>query len=103
MEQAVEKNEFLELFYDRYVDKLVQTLAVSIPGAAAAASATAEKQKQAMAPPGASTGAIVVVSPASPATLGIIVELLCFCVQHHSYRIKYYILRNNVVEKVGRL
>lgn len=36
-------------------------------------------------------------------TLGLIVELLCFCVQHHSYRIKYYILRNNVVDKVLKL
>jgi protein phosphatase-4 regulatory subunit 3 len=30
------------------------------------------------------------------------VDLLCFCVVSHSYRIKYYILRNNVVEKVRR-
>ena len=37
-----------------------------------------------------------------PSTLGLIVDLLCFCVQHHSFRIKYYTLRNNVVEKVGR-
>ncbi|KAL6784382.1 hypothetical protein ACKKBF_B01565 [Auxenochlorella protothecoides x Auxenochlorella symbiontica] len=36
-------------------------------------------------------------------TLGLIVELLCYCVTQHSYRIKYYILRNNVVEKVLRL
>ena len=28
-------------------------------------------------------------------------DLLCFCVTQHSYRIKYYVLRNNVVEKVG--
>ena len=37
-----------------------------------------------------------------PSTLGLIVDLLCFCVQHHSFRIKYYTLRNNVVEKVGQ-
>ena len=37
-----------------------------------------------------------------PSTLGLIVDLLCFCVQHHSFRIKYYTLRNNVVEKVGK-
>jgi hypothetical protein len=40
---------------------------------------------------------------ASPATLNLIVELLCFCVKSHSYRIKYYVLRNNVVEKVLKL
>ena len=31
------------------------------------------------------------------------IELLCFCAQHHSFRIKYYVLRNNVVEKVLNL
>lgn len=36
----------------------------------------------------------------SASTLNLIVELLCFCVKYHSYRIKYYVLRNNVVEKV---
>ena len=30
-------------------------------------------------------------------------ELLSFCVQKHSYRIKYFILRNNVLAKVLRL
>jgi hypothetical protein len=34
------------------------------------------------------------------ATLGLIVDLLCFCAQHHAFRIKYYSLRNNVGEKV---
>lgn len=36
--------------------------------------------------------------PAS--TLGLIVELLSFCVQNHQYRIKYYILRSETVSKV---
>ena len=31
------------------------------------------------------------------------IELLCFCVQNHSFRIKYYVLRNNIVEKVLNL
>jgi len=30
-------------------------------------------------------------------------ELLCFCVQKHTYRIKYFILRNNVLHKVLKL
>ncbi|GJP54336.1 hypothetical protein CLOM_g13437 [Closterium sp. NIES-68] len=42
------------------------------------------------------------VSP-SPDVLTSICDLLCFCVQHHSFRMKYYVLRNNVVEKVLRL
>jgi hypothetical protein len=32
------------------------------------------------------------------ATLVLVLELLCFCVGRHAYRIKYYILRNHVVE-----
>jgi len=32
-----------------------------------------------------------------------ITDLLSFCVQTHGYRIKYYVLRNNVVSKVLRL
>jgi protein phosphatase-4 regulatory subunit 3 len=36
-------------------------------------------------------------------TLGLILELLSFCVQNHSYRIRYYTLRNHLVEKVLRL
>ena len=31
-------------------------------------------------------------------TLVLVLELLCFCVGRHAYRIKYYILRNHVVE-----
>lgn len=31
---------------------------------------------------------------------GLIVELLCFCVVHHGYRMKYFVLGNNLVGKV---
>ncbi len=36
----------------------------------------------------------------SATTLGTILELLCFCVQHHASRIKYFTLRSHMVEKV---
>ncbi|CAI5941041.1 unnamed protein product [Closterium sp. NIES-65] len=39
----------------------------------------------------------------SPDVLTSICDLLCFCVQHHSFRMKYYVLRNSVAEKVLRL
>ncbi|PNH02464.1 Serine/threonine-protein phosphatase 4 regulatory subunit 3, partial [Tetrabaena socialis] len=79
MEQPVEKNEFLEVFYDKYMDKLTDVLL----------------SDSSISP----TGTRVV--PAT--TLGLILELLCFCVQNHSYRIRYYTLRNQLVEKVLRL
>lgn len=33
-------------------------------------------------------------------TLGLVVELFCFFVQHHTFRIKYCALRQQLVEKV---
>lgn len=35
--------------------------------------------------------------------LGHIVELLIYCVGHHGYRIKYYVLRINMVAKILHL
>ncbi len=69
---AAEPNDFLELFYADHLGQLVGVLAAAgAPGGAAA-----------------------------PSALGLIVDLLCFCVQHHGFRIKYYVLRNRVVEAV---
>jgi len=36
-------------------------------------------------------------------TLVLVLELLCFCVGRHAYRIKYYILRNTCVDAALRL
>jgi protein phosphatase-4 regulatory subunit 3 len=44
-----------------------------------------------------------VPAPVAAGTLGLLVDLLCFCVQHHQYRVKYYILRSDTVGKVLRL
>ncbi|GFR48535.1 hypothetical protein Agub_g10432 [Astrephomene gubernaculifera] len=79
MEQPVEKNEFLEVFYDKYLDRLT---GVILSDSSISSSGTR-------------------AVPAS--TLGLILELLSFCVQNHSYRIRYYTLRNHLVEKVLRL
>ncbi len=37
--------------------------------------------------------------PAS--TLSLIVEFMCFCVLNHTYRMKYYAMRNNTLSKVS--
>ncbi|KXZ50897.1 hypothetical protein GPECTOR_14g145 [Gonium pectorale] len=79
MEQPVEKNEFLEVFYDKHLDKLTDVI---LSDSSINANGTR-------------------VVPA--ATLGLILELLNFCVQNHSYRIRYYTLRKHLVEKVLRL
>lgn len=78
LEGSAEKDKFVELFYDRHISQLLAALVAAGdtpygPGAPAAS------------------------------TVGLVVDLLCFCIVSHSYRIKYYILRNNVVEKVLKL
>jgi len=87
---ATEQNAFLELFYDRYISQLIGVLAEACePNKAASLHAAGEagqpgtpgrasKPEKANAPGGV----------AAPSALAIIVDLLCFCVQHHSYRIK---------------
>ncbi|KAL4418834.1 hypothetical protein ABPG77_004074 [Micractinium sp. CCAP 211/92] len=78
LEGAAEKDKFVELFYDRHIAQLLAALvqAAEAPYAEGAPSAN---------------------------TVGLVVDLLCFCVVSHTYRIKYYVLRNNVVEKVLKL
>lgn len=78
MESTAEKDRFIDIFYDEHIG-----------GVLAAIVAAGETPLPPTAP--------------KPATIILIIELLCYCVSQHSYRIKYYILRNNVVEKVLRL
>ena len=86
---ATEQNAFLELFYDKYISQLIFVLADACEPSKAGASHAAGEPKQvgaARKPDQASAAAAV--SGAAPSALAIIVDLLCFCVQHHSYRIK---------------
>lgn len=78
LEAGAEKDKFVHEFYATHIAALLAALVAAGEGADA---------------------------PAAPApnTVGLLVDLLCFCVVSHSYRIKYWILRNNVVEKVGRV
>ncbi|PSC74221.1 Serine threonine-phosphatase 4 regulatory subunit 3 isoform B [Micractinium conductrix] len=78
LDQSAEKDKFVELFYEKGIAELLTALvqASESPYGEGAPSAN---------------------------TVGLVVDLLCFCVVSHSYRIKYYILKNNVVEKVLKL
>ena len=90
MDQPVEKSGLLELFYDTYMDQLVDLVSKGTQNKCLP-NETSKSQLD---------GNVKWV----PAwTLVKTIELLCFCVQHHSFRIKYYVLRNNVVEKVLNL
>ncbi|CAK0784720.1 hypothetical protein CVIRNUC_007924 [Coccomyxa viridis] len=100
---ATEQNAFLELFYERYISQLIGVLAEACEPAKVAPSHAAGEPKQDGAAASKPEQASAPCCRAAPSALAIIADLLCFCVQHHSYRIKYYVLRNNVVEKVLRL
>ena len=76
---ATEQNAFLELFYDRYISQLIGVLAEACEPNRAPSSHAVSEAGQAGRPGQAG---------AAPSALAIIVDLLCFCVQHHSYRIK---------------
>lgn len=78
LEHTPEKDRFVDLFYERYIDRFVESIV-----------AAAENPE--------GPGAV----PAN--RVGLILELLCFLVTQHGYRIKYYILRSNVAEKVLKL
>ncbi|CAI5463518.1 unnamed protein product [Closterium sp. Yama58-4] len=96
---TAEKNKFLDVFYEEYVDVLVKGITTA---AAAAAGGGGGGGAAGGGGGGGGGGGIAAGSPA-PEVLASICDLLCFCVLHHSFRMKYYVLRNNVVEKVLRL
>jgi protein phosphatase-4 regulatory subunit 3 len=100
MEGSLEKNDFMDVFYTNFMDKLIAPVSGEVPEGAAAAKGA----KQAAASSNSSSGkAAVDSSPTSNAasssssvpasTIGLIVDLLCFCVQHHQYFAKYHVLR----------
>ncbi|XP_057829704.2 uncharacterized protein LOC131040764 isoform X3 [Cryptomeria japonica] len=84
----------LDVFYDFYMDWLVDVITISCPGkegteTSRKSSSSEENGRQVSA---------------TPEILSNITDLLCFCVMSHSYRInRCYFLRNNVLEKVLRL
>jgi len=79
MDQSQEKNQFMNIFYERFLDRLIQIFNQN-PSA---------------------------LTPKAHADLNVsrnhVCELLTFFVQTHGYRIKYFVLRNNIVGKVCEL
>jgi len=75
MDTAPEKDEFLNAFYDQCIDTLTAPLVAS--------DATFDEYSS------------IVKDHAC--------ELLAFCLVHHGFRIKYYVLRHNIAQKMLRL
>ncbi|CAI5527351.1 unnamed protein product [Closterium sp. Naga37s-1] len=104
---TAEKNKFLDVFYEEYVDVLVK--GITTAAAAAAGGGGGGGTAAGGGGGGGGGGGIAAGSPA-PEVLASICDLLCFSdeVTQIPFYLplsssRYYVLRNNVVEKVLRL
>lgn len=98
MEGTAEKDDFLNLFYEAFMEPLVscisseQMVLDKLTGFR-----SKDKSGQIAKEQMDSDQALIV------ATQNQVCEILAFCVQHHGYRIKYFILRHNIVQKALQL
>ncbi|KAA6418854.1 MAG: hypothetical protein FRX49_11211 [Trebouxia sp. A1-2] len=118
MDQSPEKDPFLELFYDKYVGELINLLIegaeqnqqhsqeqldafrrqeqAAVKGEGAGLGPSSEQQQQELHQKQAEAKATHIGTN----TMGMVLDLLCFCVQHHGYRIKSYILKRRLMPKL---
>ena len=78
MENNEIKEKFIALFYDDHISHLMEAISSGSPDYKGDDRPTVS-------------------------SLLLIIELLSYCISQHSYRIKYFILRNNVVDKILKL
>jgi protein phosphatase-4 regulatory subunit 3 len=79
----VDKSLFLEVFYEKYMDQMVEVLKAGCPPEPGSREVLKDLSK--------SVGKQFVLPSdrnTPPEILGNICELMCFCVQHHRFRIK---------------
>lgn len=105
MEGSLDKNDFMDVFYNTFIEKLIAPVSGEVVSTAsgsssksAAPAGTANRSKDSSNGPVTASPADASSSKASskivPAsTIGLIVDLLCFCVQHHAFWAKYHVLR----------
>ncbi|RWR94277.1 serine/threonine-protein phosphatase 4 regulatory subunit 3-like protein isoform X1 [Cinnamomum micranthum f. kanehirae] len=86
-----QRDAIVDIFYDKYLDQLIDVIVTSCPPK----DVPRTNVKSAIW-----SGRTEVQAVTTPEILLNICELLCFCVVHHSTRIRYYFLRSNVIEKV---
>jgi len=98
MEGTSEKDDFLNLFYESFMELLVSCVSMEQTvldkmREFRRKDVTGQCAREQMD----SESALVL------ATRNQVCEILAFCVQHHGYRIKYFILRHNIVQKALHL
>lgn len=127
VKQSVERNGFLETFYDWYMGKLIDVISagaacppgdgqddpiselrsISNPskedGRDHKGGTTSELSKEGNAaaevPEKRSHGTACGAKPTDEVLLSL-VDFLSFCIRNHGYRVKYFVLRNYVLERV---
>ena len=93
-----EQDDFLNLFYESFVAQLAAPVAGKVHlGTGPMNGASIGDDAASQDVEGEEVDAGVLTSRQH------VCELLCFCVHKHSYRIKYFILRNNVLVKILKL
>lgn len=89
-----QRDTLVEIFYEKHLDQLIDVIASSCPP---------RNSSYVTGKPSGSDGRYVHVSSSKAEILSNICELLCFCVHHHTYRIKCNFLKSNAIEKVLNL
>jgi len=98
MEGTSEKDDFLNLFYEAFMEPLVSCVSME--------QLVLDKMRdfRRKDPSGqCSREQMDSETTLVLATRNQVCEILAFCVQHHGYRIKYFILRHNIVQKALHL
>jgi protein phosphatase 4 regulatory subunit 3 len=130
MDFTTQRNAFLELFYNNFMERIVnviaaagRTLATSAPrapGACGGGSGAPDAQLSTAASPNAGDAAATeglpgmapapaaAAAPDDPAVpppfvLALVLDLMQYCVTHHHFRIKYFVLRHTIIHKVLKL
>ncbi|KAL7178268.1 hypothetical protein ACSBR2_031423 [Camellia fascicularis] len=88
---GTQRETIIEIFYEKHLGQLIDVITSSCPP---------NGMGQSVSKSVGSNGSIENQIRAKPEILLNICELLCFCVFHHSYRIKGNFLLNNMVDKV---
>ena len=84
------KEEFLGIFYDHYISLIVESLSRPARGSLGSREVASDEFSFRFAIENQREAAIY-------SSHVHVLDLLCFAVEHHTYRIKYYVLRQNVV------
>ncbi|PKA62990.1 hypothetical protein AXF42_Ash007786 [Apostasia shenzhenica] len=85
-----QRDTIIDIFYDKHLDQLIDVIASSCP----------RKKSHAAGLLSGSGGRNEFCPAAKAEILSNICELLCFCVHHHTHRMKSNFLMSNAIEKV---